>query len=64
MERLIKLLKSYFAYILCIVLLPVWFVMDIGKSLKGAFWNAWAGTKHSFKQNNRYLKINLKMLDI
>lgn len=64
MNKRITLAKIYIAYILCIAIMPIVYIMDVLQQQKQVFSYAWKNVKHDMQSNNRYLKINLKVLDM
>ena len=64
MNKQIKRIKIHIAYILCIAIMPIVYIMDVLHHQKQVFLNAWKNVKVDIQSNNHYYKINMKMLDL
>ena len=64
MNKQIKRIKIHIAYILCIAIMPIVYIMDVLHSQRNVFRNAWLHVKADMQSNNRYYKINMKMVDM
>jgi len=55
--------KIYTAYIFWLIATPVVFLFDVIGQQKQVLTIAWKNIKRDVQSNNRYFKINMKMLD-